>query len=254
MQALEHSGIISGFRAVPFLPALSGGMWGRYAVRLHEQNPDLERRLMEGLDALEESIHNAVFSTRRFPRTSFFFFSRTEEEINLVLRELGISEKPFFLKAYNFPFKAELSDEERMLLRTVSRTGKVLPQLLARELVSEPLRIASKLRRLVLHSDNPQGVVVLRPTIHWYRITNFMHVHVLLPLDAKERLSELCSGLDWQVLKWPGESKDMVAVEIDFSGWGDFAEWKELCALKGFELSGFAFFAEERVYGRGFEF
>ncbi|MEA3311027.1 MAG: hypothetical protein U9Q76_02275, partial [candidate division WOR-3 bacterium] len=112
----------------------------------------------------------------------------------------------------------------------------------------------AKLRRLVLHCDNPQGVAILRAAIHWYRIDNFIHAHVLIPIEAKERLSELCKGLAWNSLSWPGESSQTVPIEVDFRSWGQFAEWRYYLELAGFPPQGFALFAEERIHAKGFEF
>lgn len=254
LHALRHSGVIGPFRAAPFLPALHGGLWGRYVVRLHKLDLEFEGHLIRNISGLEESLHNAVFFTRRFPTTSLFCFSETAEELKLILREAGIEDEPLEVRSYNFPFSVSLSDEERLLLRTVNSTGEVMPSMLARHLEREPSWIEAKLRRLLLHSDNPQGVAILRATIHWYRIDNFIHAHVLIPIEAKERLSEFCRGLEWNLLSWPGESSETVAVEADFSGWGHFAEWKACLELAGFPASGFAWFVEERIHAKGFEF
>ncbi|TKJ37220.1 hypothetical protein CEE36_11190 [candidate division TA06 bacterium B3_TA06] len=254
LQALRHSGVIGPFRAAPFLPAMHGGLWARYVVRLYKLDLKLEERLVGNLSGLEESLHNACFFTKRFPRTSFFCFSQTAEELKLILREAGVEEEPLEVLSYNFPFSVVLSDEERLLLRTVNSTGEVIPSLLARQLEREPSWVQAKLRRLILHSDNPQGVAILRATIHWYRIDNFIHAHVLIPIEAKERLSELFKGLDWDELSWPGESSETIAVEADFRGWGHFAEWKSYLELAGFPPAGFALSAEERIHAKGFEF
>jgi hypothetical protein len=254
LHALRHSRILGPFRAAPFLPALHGGEWARYVVRLYKLDLELEERLVGNLSGLEESLHNACFFTRRFPTTSFFCFSQTKEELKLILREAGVEEEPLEVLSYNFPFSVVLSDEERLLLATINSTGKVIPSLLARHVGRDPSWIQAKLRRLILHSDNPQGVAILRATIHWYRIDNFLHAHVLLPLEVKEKLPLLCRGLEWNLLSWPGESSETISVEADFRGWGHLAEWKSYLELAGFPPQGFALFAEERIHAKGFEF
>lgn len=251
---MRHSGAIGPFQAAPFLPRLLGGEWTRYVVRLYKLDLDLEDRLLRGLSGLEESIHNAVFFTRRFPTTSFFCFTRTKEELQLILREAGIEEEPLQVLSYNFPFSANLSDDEHLLLRTINSTGEVIPSLLTRHLDREPSWIEAKLRHLVLHSDNPQGVVILRTSIHWYRIDNFIHAHILLPSESKSHLPRLCRGLEWSVLKWPGESSETIAIEADFRGWGHLAEWRAYAELRGFSPLGFALAAEERIHAKGFDF
>jgi len=254
LEALKHCGVIASFHAVPFLPALAGGVWGRYVVRLHPSERGLGERLAAGLEGLEETLHNAVFFTRRLPCTVLFVFSKTQEELDLLLRETGADAKPLLIKAYNFPFPTSLSPDERSLLRALNRTGEVAPAVLAERVGRDPVWVKTKLRRLVLHSDNPQGVAVLRATIRWYAIDNFIHAHLLLPQEAKESLAELFAGLTWSPLKWPAESSETVAVEVDFAGWGGLAAWKERVELAGFPLGGFALFAEERIWGKGFEF
>lgn len=254
VQALKESGIITGFRALPFLPALEGGEWSRYVVRVHKPDPQALDGLMRELPGLEESLHNAVFSTKRFPRTSFFCFSKTAEELKLAARQAGIDEEPLHVLSYNFPFSASLSGEERLLLRTVNSTGEIVPTSLGRKLGKDSSWVETKLARLVLHSQNPQGVAILRATIHWYRIDNFVHAHLLLPLEAKSHVDSLCRGLRWRVLKWPPESSETFALEADLSGWGHLAEWKSYLELAGFAPQGFALFAEERIHGKGFEF
>jgi DNA-binding Lrp family transcriptional regulator len=254
VQALRHSGAIGPFRAAPFLPALHGGEWTRYVVRLYKLDLDLERRLVRNLSGLEESLHNAVFFTRRFPTTSLFCFTKTREELQLTLREAGIEEEPLHVLSYNFPFSASLSGEERLLLRTINSTGEAIPSLLAGYLDREPSWVEAKLRRLVLHSDNPQGVAILRTSIHWYRIDNFIHAHILLPAESKSHLPAICRGLEWSILKWPGQSSETIAVEADFRGWGHFAEWRSYAELAGFSPLGFALAAEERIHAKGFEF
>ncbi len=254
LYALRHSRILGPFRAAPFLPVLHGGLWGRYVVRLYKLDIGLEERLVRNLSGLEESIHNACFFTRRFPTTSFFCFSQTPEELKLILREAGVEEEPLEVRSYNFPFSASLSDDERLLLRTINSTGEVVPSLLARHVERDTAWVESKLRRLILHSDNPQGVAILRATIYWYRIDNFIHAHVLIPIEAKERLSELFKGLDWDELSWPGESSQTISIEVDFRNWGQFAEWRYYLEFAGFPPQGFALFAEERIHAKGFEF
>jgi hypothetical protein len=254
IHALRHSGVIGPFRAAPFLPVLYGGMWERYAVPLYRRDPKLEEHLLKNLTGLEESLHNAVFFTKRFACTSFFCFIRTREELQLLLREAGLIEEPLLMRSYNFPFTANLSDEERLLLRAVNSTGDITPALLARELGREPAWVEGKLRRLILHSDNPQGVAILRATIHWFRIDNFIHVHVLLPREARAHLRKLCKGIHWDFLKLPGESSETIPIEADFTGWGYFAEWKTRFDIAGFPPVGFALSAEERIHAKGFEF
>lgn len=254
LMALRHSRVLGPFCALPFLPTLLSGTWGRYLIRVYKSDPGLEEKLVRNLAGLEESIHNAVFATRRFPRASFFCFSQTKEELKLILREAGIEDEPWEILSYNFPFSSGLSEDERHLLKAVNSSGEVIPHILARNMGMDPAWVEAKLKRLVLHGDNPQGVAVLRATIHWYRIDNFLHAHVLLPSSAREHLSRICSGLNYSELKMLGESSDTVAIEIDFKGWGAFAEWKELLDAKGFPVSGFAFFAEERIYGKGYEY
>lgn len=254
LTALRHSRVLGPFRALPFLPALLGGDWGRYLIRVYKSDLGLEDKLTQNLTGLEESIHNACFATRRFPRTSFFCFSRTKEELKLTLRNAGVEDDPWEILSYNFPFSSEPSDDERLLLRAINSTGEIIPHILARHLERDSKWVEAKLKRLVLHSDNPQGMVILRATIHWYRIDNFVHTHVLLPVDTREHLADICRGFEYNELKMLGDNADSLAVEIDFKGWGSFAEWKELVETKGFPVSGFAFFAEERVWGKGFEF
>ncbi len=254
LKALEQSGVISRFKLIPFLPALEGDVWGRYVIRLHKLDTELEKKLEASLAGLEESIHNACFFTRRFPHTSFFCFSRTIEELKLTLRELSLEEEPLLAREYNFPFKASLSDEERLILRVLNSTGETSPVVLAGYLGKDTAWVEAKLSRLLLHTDNPQGVAILKPTIRWYKIDNFIHAHVLMPYAAKANLPVLCAGREWNILAMPLETSETVAIEADFNGWGDFAEWKERCELKGFAPQGFALFAEERVHGKGFEF
>lgn len=254
IKALEHSSVIGRFRAVPFVPSLVGGAWGRYIIRLHKLDLATEDQLINSLSALEESIHNACFFTKRLPHTSFFCFSRTKEELKLVARGAGVEDEPLLVREYNFPFPVPLSAEERMLLRAINSTGEAMPSALS-NYVNKPLFwVESKLKRLILHSDNPQGVAVLRTSICWFRIDNFIHVHVMLPVSAKPYLQNIFKNREWAVLSWPGETQETIAVEADFKGWGDFAEWKELCELHGFEPGGFAMFAEERIHGKGFEY
>ncbi|MBN2380452.1 hypothetical protein JXM67_11695 [candidate division WOR-3 bacterium] len=253
LHGLLETGVIGSFHAVPFLPALTGGQWGRYAIRLHESNTDTLNKVARNLSGLEESLHNAVFFTRKFPRTTLFTFSRTQEEIDLLLREAGVETKPMLIRSYNFPFPASLSDEEHSLLRTINEIGEVVPTILSKHVYREPEWVEAKLQRLVIHSDNPQGVVVLRATIHWYRIDNFLHAHILLPVKAKGVLGELLKGLVWNTLSWPGESEETISVEVDFRGWGEFAACKERIEISGYPFVGFAMFVEERIHGKGFD-
>lgn len=254
LHGLLETDVISSFHAVPFLPALVGGVWGRYAIRFHEENQAALNKVTRNLVGLEESLHNAVFFTKRFPRTTCFTFSKTTEELDLLIREAGFEDKPMLIRSYNFPFPVSLSDEERTLLRTINEIGEIQPSVLSKHLNQEPEWIVAKLQRLVLHSNNPQGVVVLRASIHWYKIDNFIHIHLLLPVEAKEGLEGIFGGLVWNALNWPGESTESIAVEADFAGWGEFVAFKERCELGGFPLLGFALFVQERIWGKGFEF
>jgi len=254
LQAMRHSNIMGSFKIVPFLPALHGGVWGRYLVSLYEHNKNIEQALITTLSGLEDSLHNAVFFTRKLPVTSLFCFSRTKEELNLILRETGITNEPLDILSYNFPFPASISEEERTLLRLINQSGNALPNILASTLHKDVQWVKAKLKRLLLHSHNPQGVAILRSTIHWYRIDNFIHAHIILPIQAKPHLAKLCNGLKWMKLKWPAETPETIAIEADFSGWGEFAEWKEFMDIAGFSILGFAFAAEERIHGKGFEF
>lgn len=255
IRALQDCGILGEFKPLPFLPALHGGLWGRYVLRLHNLDLDVAEHLERHISGLEESLHNAVFFTRRFPTTTFFCFSKTSEELKLILREAGVEEEPMKVLSYNFPFSANLSEDERLLLSIIDSTGEIFPTALARKMERASEWVDTKMRRLMLHSANPQGVAILRATIHWFRIDNFIHAHVLLPLEVSRRLDELCKGTKaWARLKWPPQSSETLAIEADFAGWGHFSEWKSLVELEGFPVAGFALAAENRIHGKGFQF
>ncbi len=253
IKKLEAEQIINTYNPIIFIPPFLGGDWVWGCVFINAlKRENIVSQITEKIPFVSEIWFNSSLPTQLGHNISAAFYSKDFDTGVKFIKEIpDISYlEAYRISSFNYPLARIFSTEEKQLLKAVFTNPLSNPEQISEICGKNPLWIKTKLEKLVWTPQNPDGVIMILPEVHYRRIQNFSHCHLIL--DSTSKVSTLFDelktfGFDI-VLNGRSFQGKYIQIETDIWGFNDLIAKKTfLEQYEEIKIKGIIFAEEMRI-------
>ncbi|MCX7785209.1 MAG: hypothetical protein N2201_03135 [candidate division WOR-3 bacterium] len=230
---LQTEGVISSYKATIFVPPFLGGewVWGCVLAITNDYHKAITK-ITAKIPFVSEIWINTNIPSKIGHNLAVVFYSKdfvTETKFLKELPDFAYLET-YRIANYTYPLPKIFSTEEKQLLKAIVQHPTAPVEELSELCKKNKNWIETKLEKLIWHSQNPEGIIMVLPEIRYHKIQNFCHCHFVLEISGKAEvvLEELKTKGFETVLENSPFQYNFFQVETDLWGFDDLLRKKHL--------------------------